>query len=419
VATNTSGIIVVMLGNGNGTFAAPIEISSSDGPNSVTVADFNGDGKQDLAVTYNDNTVGILLGNGNGTFGAPTTYNVERGPNAVTAADLNGDGHPDLVVVYFFETNADVLLNNGDGTFAAPVSYGVGSDGVDVHVADINHDGIPDIVVANHLSRNVSLLTGTGTGTFNAAVNYTVSDGPEALAVADFNHDGKLDVVATNGYAGTVTALLTPVAQSLVVNAPLVTTAGQAFSVTVTAVDPSGNTLTGFTGTVHFKSTDPKATLPTDYTFVTGDQGVHTFTGVILDTAGSRMLKVSRVGSAAGTGIATVKVNAAAMSGFGLSAPANLTAGVSFTLTVEAVDAFGNLISGYRGTVSFSSSNRGDASQLPSNYNFVAGDHGKHGFSITLTTPGTRTLTVTDTQDGSLMGSITITVNSAGDALGR
>jgi hypothetical protein len=377
----------------------------------VTVADFNGDGKQDLAVTYNANRVGILLGNGNGTFAAPTTYNVERNPNAETAADLNGDGHADLVVVYFSETNADVLLNNGDGTFAAPVSYGVGSDGVDVHVADINNDGKPDIVVANHLSRNVSVLTGTGMGTFNAAVNYAVSDGSEALAVADFNHDGKLDVVVTNGYAGTVTSLLTPVAQSLVVNAPLVMTAGQTFRVTVTAVGASGNTLTGFNGTVHFKSTDPKATLPADYTFGAGDQGVHTFTGVRLETAGDRMIKVSKVGSAAGAGFATVQVNAAAMFGFQLSVPVNLTTNVPFTLTVEAVDAYGNLISGYRGTIGFSSSNSGDAAQLPSNYTFVAGDHGKHGFSITLTTSGKRTLTVTDTLDGTLMGSITITVS--------
>jgi hypothetical protein len=413
VATSSTGdlLISVMLGNGNGTFAAPLDTTDSAGPNSVAVADFNGDGKQDLAVTEETNTVSILLGNGNGTFAASTTYNVERDPNAVTAEDLNGDSHPDLVVVYFSETNAYVLLNNGNGTFAAPVSYGVGSDAVDVHVADINKDGHADIVVANDFSRNVSILTGTGTGTFNTAVYHTVSDGPEAVAVADFNRDGRLDLAVTNGYAGTVTTLLTPVATNLVINTPLVATSGQAFGITVTAVDASGNTLTGFTGTVRFKSTDTQAALPTDYTFAAGDQGVHTFTGVMLGTAGTRVLKVSEIGSVAVAGSAAVKVDAAAMFGFKLSAPANLTASVPFTLTAEAVDAFGNLISGYRGTVSFSSSNTGDASQLPANYTYTAGDSGKHGFSITLTTAGTRTLTVTDTLDGTLMGSITLSLN--------
>ena len=77
----------------------PSTTRQAAGPHAVAVADLDGDGKPDLAVTgYDDGTVSVLLNNGDGTFAAPRRYPTGAGPGTVAAADLNGDGSPDLVV---------------------------------------------------------------------------------------------------------------------------------------------------------------------------------------------------------------------------------------------------------------------------------------------------------------------------------
>jgi hypothetical protein len=256
---------------------------------------------------------------------------------------------------------------------------------------------------------------GNGNGTFHAAVNYAVTDGPTAAAIGNFNGDTPLDVAVADHGAGTVTALLDAVDKDLVITAPATTTAGNAFSITVTAEDASGKTLTGYAGTVHFSSTDPDATLPADYTFVSGDHGKHTFTGVILGKAGNRVILAADASAPGSAGSATVKVNAGAVTQFGITAPKTATAGTAFNITVMAEDAFGNVVSGYQGTVTFTSSD--GAAVLPGNYTFVAGDHGKHTFSVTLNTAGTQTVTATDTGNITIKGKATIKVNGPGPGL--
>jgi len=121
-----------------------------DEPSSVAIVDLDGDGNGDLVVTNQlDSTVSVLLGNGDGTFAAEVVYDVGNRPSGVAIADLNGDGNGDLAVSNRLDENVSVLLNNGDGTFAAKVDYRTGDSPVSVAIGDLDGDGDNDIAVAD------------------------------------------------------------------------------------------------------------------------------------------------------------------------------------------------------------------------------------------------------------------------------
>jgi hypothetical protein len=205
--------VSVLLGNGDGTFQAAHDYAVSSGASAVAVADFNGDGKLDLAVTYLDpqDVVSVLLGNGNGTFqAAQKSYPVGFDPWSMAVGDFNGDGHLDLAVANLLSDNVSVLLGKGDGTFQNTQSYAAGSYPDFVAVGDFNGDGHLDLAVADFSS--ISVLLGNGEGTFRAAPRYlSGGNSPLAVAVGDFDHDGHLDLaVANQGYydPGNVSVLL-------------------------------------------------------------------------------------------------------------------------------------------------------------------------------------------------------------------
>ena len=205
-------------------------------------------------------------------------------------------------------------------------------------------------------------------------------------------------------------------ATQLVLSGLSAQTAGTAQSLTVTAQDLYGNTASGYTGTVHFTSSDGAASLPANYTFVAGDAGVHSFSsGVTLKTAGSRSVTGTDTVTGTITGSQTVTVNPGNATALVLSGLSAQTAGTAQSLTVTAQDLYGNTASGYTGTVHFTSSD--GAASLPANYTFVAGDAGVHSFSsgVTLKTAGSRSVTGTDTVTGTITGTQPVTV-SAGAA---
>ncbi len=155
--------VTVSLGNGDGAFTlasgSPIPIGQN--LSAVVTADFNGDGKLDLAVTDSGgNAVLILLGNGNGTFGVRTTIPVGNGPDAIVAADFDNDGKLDLAVANYADGTITLLLGNGDGTFtqAAGSPYAVGQGPYQIVAADFNGDGKVDLAVANLTDGTVSIL---------------------------------------------------------------------------------------------------------------------------------------------------------------------------------------------------------------------------------------------------------------------
>ena len=175
--------------------------------------------------------------------------------------------------------------------------------------------------------------------------------------------------------------------------------AGTSFSITVTAQKSTGGTDTGYLGTIHFSSSDVQAGLPGNFTFTAGDDGTYTFP-VTLKTAGSQSITATDTTTSAITGtVSGIVVSPASASKFVLSGlSTSQTAGVAATLTVTAEDPYGNVATGYTGTVQFTSSDT--AALLPPNYPFTTANHGVQSFSITFETAGTQSVTVADLTSG-------------------
>ncbi|HYA48023.1 MAG TPA: FG-GAP-like repeat-containing protein [archaeon] len=210
IAVVAENYVSVLLGNGDGTFQSAIQ--SPIDPNlhafQIAAGDFNGDGKLDLVVGYQDpnsTSVSVLLGNGDGTFKAPVDYTAGSEPGAVAVADLNRDGKLDIVAANFgnFGGNTvSVLLGNGDGTFQPQVQYATQTGALAVIIADFNGDGIPDLAVdsaCGGASRcgypgEISILLGKGDGTFDPYVDYPADAFPYSVAAGDLTANGVLDL---------------------------------------------------------------------------------------------------------------------------------------------------------------------------------------------------------------------------------
>jgi hypothetical protein len=180
-------------------------------------------------------------------------------------------------------------------------------------------------------------------------------------------------------------------------------TAGTAGNIRVTAVDAYGNRIPSYRGTVHFTSSDAKAKLPANYKFTAADAGTHVFT-VILKTAGTQSLTatdmLTKTIKGAQTGIVVKAAPVKTLTVSGLTTPR--TKGVAGTIRVTAVDAYGNRVSGYTGTIHFTSSDA--KAVLPANYKFKATDAGTHVFTVTLKTAGTQWVRARDTVTSTITG---------------
>ena len=218
-------------------FALPVRYSSGgNGPNSLAIADVNGDGKPDIVVANwciskivpcPGSSVGVLLGRGDGTFSAGVAYS-SGGVYAdfVAIADLNGDGKLDIAVAncgYALNNhcigaggNAGVLFGNGDGTFQPVVTISLGGGGfgaIGLAIADVNTDGKLDLIVAGDCSSGGcgGVLLGNGDGTFQPEIPFASTGGLIAfgMAVGDVNGDGKPDIVVGNQCADSICATST------------------------------------------------------------------------------------------------------------------------------------------------------------------------------------------------------------------
>jgi hypothetical protein len=207
VANYSSNNVSVLRGNGDGTFQPAVTYPVGKGPVAIAAGDFNGDGRQDLAVAnQNDNSVSILLANASGGFNpAVPVNNVGPNPQGIAVGDFTGDGKPDLAVAVGGNNTVQLLINNGTGGFTLGKSIGTGGKGPRaIAAADFNGDGKLDVAVLDTGSYTVDLLTGDGAGNFTHWQELTTGNSPFGLAVADFDGDGTPDVAVTNNADNTV-----------------------------------------------------------------------------------------------------------------------------------------------------------------------------------------------------------------------
>ena len=210
VGNNSEGTISVLLGNGDGSMQGARVITTTQNlqSNSAITADLNGDGIPDLIQTVlnygGEGAVFVSMGLGNDTYGPPTAVSTGS-PNSfwVLAADFNRDGKLDLAVANecsdetCTQGGVAILLGNGDGTFQSPTIYSAGAQySLSIVSGDFNGDGKLDVAVMNQ-SASIGILLGNGDGTLQTAVVTDTSSGVSSnysMAPGDFNADGKTDI---------------------------------------------------------------------------------------------------------------------------------------------------------------------------------------------------------------------------------
>jgi hypothetical protein len=204
--------VTALMSRGDGTFQERGRYATGNENVGIVTADYNRDGRLDLAVTNQiSGDVTVLLGRGDGTFVQPNPskpptagpyVNAPDGgpaPLGGVTADFNGDGRLDIATANVGTSpgQVSVFLGRGDGTFQEEMRFAVGSAAFFLVAGDFNGDGRPDLAVSNQDSKDISVLLGRGDGTFEKQIVTFVGTSRFFLEAGDFNGDGRLDLVST------------------------------------------------------------------------------------------------------------------------------------------------------------------------------------------------------------------------------
>jgi SdrD B-like domain/FG-GAP-like repeat len=221
ILTSTQGgdTVRVLLGNADGTFQSPREFAVGSGQVAIStrepvVADFTGDNIPDLVVpNYLSADVSLLVGLGDGTFGPQRRFDALFQANSVAAADFDNDGKLDLAVLDRTPGSSTVaiLLNAGDGTFRPPQKIAlpfVRGDASPVRAGDLNGDNTTDLVVFSGNDGQFLTLIGQGDGTFVLGDTFSSGEALLNAQLADLNGDNKLDVIIGGANSGSLFVLL-------------------------------------------------------------------------------------------------------------------------------------------------------------------------------------------------------------------
>jgi FG-GAP-like repeat/Abnormal spindle-like microcephaly-assoc'd, ASPM-SPD-2-Hydin len=315
--------ISVLLGNGDGTFQAPVNTPQPSTTPVIGLGDFNRDGKLDLAAAAQSgfgSQVVILLGNGDGTFQTGASYTTGAAPNSVGVADLRNDGKLDLAIAGF--SGVSVLLGNGDGTFQAAVDYSA-YFAVSITVADFNGDGKLDLAVADlTLPSGIDILLGNGDGTFQTGMFYPDVTDASFVAVGDFNGDRKVDIVAADNLDQEVTVLLNTGTVSFTPSGPvnfpfqLVGTRSSRQTVTLTNSGTSTLTISSMKAAGQFRMSSscggsvlPGGSCTVNVTFSPRTQGPKSGTVSIIDSASSKPQVIELTGAGTVVGLSPAQLN--------------------------------------------------------------------------------------------------------------
>ncbi len=210
VACSAAQKVLVLLGRGDGRFDGAQEYEANGEPAAVLVGDFNGDGFQDVVTAdyqvAGGTTVSAFAGKGDGTLNPSKWFRTGFGPLAATAADYNGDGRLDIATADFHD-GMSVLLGNKEG-FAAPRTYFAMSGPGFVASGDFDGDGKLDIILVAEHSNDAHIFYGDGRGGFGHVQTFTTGGYPDSIAVGDFNKDGRLDFVVGAVYGNLVSVYL-------------------------------------------------------------------------------------------------------------------------------------------------------------------------------------------------------------------
>ncbi|MGN6726332.1 MAG: NPCBM/NEW2 domain-containing protein [Tepidisphaeraceae bacterium] len=300
----------------------------------------------------------------------PATPTVPTAPGSLTASTS-----PSAVVLNWVNTaagneNGFVIQRSADGTTFASIGT---------------------------VATGVTTYSDTDALTAGATYSYRV------LAVNDVGTSDPSNVVSTTIPSPTQAArfIFTAVPTSAVAGSPI--------TMTLTVLDSNGNVATGYVGTVHFTSSDANGLLPADYTFTADDAGSHTFAATLTKAGSQTVSVVDTASPTLAVASAPISVTAGSATRAVLSMPSSAKVKSTVTFVVTFYDLYGNVATGYLGTLLFSSSDR--SALLPASYTFTAADQGTKAFKVTFKTRGTQSMTVTDKSNSSLTASSSIKVS--------